>query len=437
MRTLVPVETLLDALTARQSAAEVRAVATLAALAARRGAAVYLVGGSVRDLLLGRAHVDLDLVVEADAPALARAAGRALKARVTVHTAFGTAEVAGADFRFDLVTARRETYPAPGALPVVTPATLADDLARRDFTVNAMALALSGPAAGALVDPHGGRADLAAGVLRVLHPRSFQDDATRLWRAGRYAARLDLRPDAATAALIARDRRFLATISPARVYHELTRVLDEETPERSLHLLGRWGVLRATHPALRVPAARARAFPRLRRLQPERPRAAALALLMLGRTAAEIESLIARLEPERAERAALRALPRLETTLAALLARGASPGTIAPALDRVPEAALAAIAAGRPRRPDGRIARAYLTAWRHVRPALTPARLMALGVPRGPRLGALLRLLRAARLDGRVRSLDDEERLVHTEIARAGPGDGTPAAHHGPRRSRR
>jgi tRNA nucleotidyltransferase/poly(A) polymerase len=150
--------------------------------AALDGERAYLVGGAVRDLLLGAEHPDLDLAVEGDAVELARRLG----AEPVAHERFSTATVDLDGVRVDLARTRAETYPHPGALPEVEPAPLERDLARRDFTVNAMALPLDGR--GQLVDPHGGRVDLRAGLLRVLHPGSFADDPTRALRAARYAA---------------------------------------------------------------------------------------------------------------------------------------------------------------------------------------------------------------------------------------------------------
>jgi tRNA nucleotidyltransferase (CCA-adding enzyme) len=422
MRRLRRPAALLPALRARLTERERAALHRLGAVAGAHGSGLYLVGGSVRDLLLGRRHLDLDFVVETDAIRVARAFARAAGARVVAHEAFRTAVVTAADVRFDLVTARREVYPAPGALPVVTPATLADDLARRDFTINAMALTAAGPAAGTLIDPHGGRADLAAGVLRVLHERSFQDDATRLWRAGRYVARLGLRLDPETERLAHRDRDYLDTISPARIHHEIERVLDEARPERALRWLDELGILRATFPCLACTSADAAAFPRLRRLAPREPHAAAIALLALDWEAATIAAGADRLDLDRRERTALRALPALRAALADLTARRAPPGEATERLDRLPEATIAAFAARYQRRRAGRLAYAYLDRWRHIHPLISAARLQELGVPFGPRLGEMLRLLRAARLNGVIASLDDEERLVHSEIGRTREG---------------
>jgi len=156
------------------------------------GDPVYLVGGAVRDLLLGRGRADIDLVVEGDAAVLASE----LEADVISHERFGTAKVRLDGHDVDIATARSEAYPHPGALPVVEPATLAEDLRRRDFTINAMAIPLRGEPR--LIDPHGGQADLAAKLLRVLHPRSFEDDPTRAIRAARSPSRPSSRRRAST-----------------------------------------------------------------------------------------------------------------------------------------------------------------------------------------------------------------------------------------------
>src|SRR3954452_22209108 len=140
---------------------------------AAAGTPIYLVGGAVRDLLLGQERTDLDIAVEGDASAL----GRRLGGEIRTHERFATATVHTDGLELDLATARSESYPEPGALPEVRPATLTDDLARRDFTLNAMAVPLAGDPE--LIDPHGGLADLERGTLRVLHERSFVDDPTR------------------------------------------------------------------------------------------------------------------------------------------------------------------------------------------------------------------------------------------------------------------
>lgn len=197
---------------------------------------VYLVGGAVRDLLLGRGRVDIDLVVEGDAAALAERLG----AEVTSHERFGTAKVRLNGHEIDVAGARSESYPRPGALPVVVGgADLEDDLRRRDFTINAMAIPLLGQPQ--LIDPFGGQADLAARQLRVLHDNSFADDPTRAIRAARYAARFGFGLESRTAELLrAAD---LNTVSSERREVELLRLAAERSAADGLSLLSDWGLL--------------------------------------------------------------------------------------------------------------------------------------------------------------------------------------------------
>ena len=188
---------------------------------------VHAVGGAVRDVLLGRAPREVDFVVDGDAVALARRLG----GEVTAHDRFGTATVRLGDEALDLASARTERYPRPGALPEVRlGATIADDLRRRDFTVNAIAVRL---ADGERLAVPGALDDLRAGVLRVLHEGSFEDDPTRMLRMLRYGARLGFAPDAATAAL-AREAvagGALATVSAPRLGSELALLLREPQPD--------------------------------------------------------------------------------------------------------------------------------------------------------------------------------------------------------------
>ena len=209
----------------------------LAALAGEPG--VHVVGGAVRDALRGQVPRELDLVVEGDALTVAARAAERVGGTLTVHERFGTATITAAGFAFDLAGARRERYARPGALPdVELGATLIEDLARRDFTVNAIAVSL---ADGSLTAWPGARQDLDAGVLRVLHERSFIDDPTRMLRLVRYAARLEFAPDPATEALI--EPALFATVTGDRLGNELRLLLNE--PRAALRLLERYGLGRA------------------------------------------------------------------------------------------------------------------------------------------------------------------------------------------------
>jgi len=207
----------------------------------------YLVGGAVRDLLLGVASTDIDVVVEGDGLAFARRLEAALKARALFHEKFGTAALTLKDgLVLDVVTARRETYTRGGALPDVTPATLKEDLARRDFTVNAMAIALNTAAAGKLRDDLNGARDLDAKLIRIMHEGSFTDDPTRILRAARYAVRFGFQFEALTQDCL--DQAVAAdvfrTITPARYFLELRRILEEKDPVPAMDLLASWNAVR-------------------------------------------------------------------------------------------------------------------------------------------------------------------------------------------------
>lgn len=197
---------------------------------------VYLVGGAVRDLLLGRERADVDLVVVGDAGALATRLG----AEPVEHERFATAKVELDGHQVDIASARTETYPYAGALPEVAPAsTIEADLGRRDFTINAMALPLQGQTE--LIDPLGGCTDLEAGLLRVLHSESFVDDPTRAVRAARYASRFGFKLEKETEALV--HQTGLGAVSIDRQEAELLRLAAEPAAVSGLQMVAEWGLI--------------------------------------------------------------------------------------------------------------------------------------------------------------------------------------------------
>jgi tRNA nucleotidyltransferase (CCA-adding enzyme) len=203
---------------------------------AARGREVFLVGGSVRDALLGRPMSDLDLAVDGPVEDLARR----LDPDAVLHERFGTAEAEVAGKKVDFARARSERYPSPGALPVVEPAGIEADLARRDFTINALAVSLGHP--DGILDPSGGLADLDRRVIRVIHRDSFTDDPTRALRAARYAARLGFDIDHRTAELL--PGVDLGAVSTDRLVSECVLIAGEPTALEALRLAAAWGLLR-------------------------------------------------------------------------------------------------------------------------------------------------------------------------------------------------
>jgi tRNA nucleotidyltransferase (CCA-adding enzyme) len=403
---------LLDRLHASVRPDEAAALGAVTALAEQADLAAYLVGGVVRDLLLGRASPDLDVTVEGDAPALAHRVASALGLPPPlVHPSFGTATVHGDGYHLDLITARREVYDRPGALPRVTPAALADDLARRDVTINAIAIGLTGAGRGALIDPHGGVADLERRLIRTLHARSFIDDATRLLRVARYLARFRFELDSSTAAQAHAQRGYLTTISPARVRHEFVRTFAEEHAGRSLAAIDRLRLGPELASGLRFGPSVQRAFGRWRGRYGRYEEARWL-LPIVRWPAGRIDQYADRFELIHAERRAAHALPEVRSALDRLSREAAPPSAVVAALDHLPPATVAAFAAGNPRTSRARLAARYLDTWRGVRPLLTSAALRRLGLVPGPRFGEVLRALRAARLDQPALTLDDERALV-------------------------
>ncbi len=371
---------------------------------------VSVVGGAVRDALLGRpAGSELDLVVEGDAPALARRLGRELGGRVIVHPRFGTAAVElphGA--HLDLVTARRESYSRPGALPDVTPGTLADDLARRDFTINAVARRLSGHGAGALVNPHGGVADAEAGIVRALRADAFEEDPSRLVRAARYAARLGFLLSGDTAAAAREAAPGLDPGSP-RVADELMRLAREPTAPSALALLGSLGV-----PWLSGP-----------RDAGVRDRFAAIDDALARPGAPELPAWPLRLgealDPETLAGAAVPGWARslgAEERAGAGLAERLRPGLPPSEADRLLRAAPPATAVGALARGAGAVAR-WWAGDRDREPAVRGADLVRAGVPPGPAIGRALAEVRAAVLDGRVAG-PEEQLALALRVAREG-----------------
>jgi len=349
----------------------------------------WVVGGAVRDLLLGHgAAVDLDLVVEGDAVAAAQQLAAALGGSLVSHEAFGTASVEAGGHVYDLATARAESYARPGALPDVRPGTVEEDLLRRDFTVNAIAVSFDGRVEAA---PQAFE-DLDARVLRVLHDGSFLDDPTRLLRLVRYATRLELGVEPATAALASEavEGGALATVTPTRLGSELRLLLREPSAVEALAWVARWplGV------SLSFDASLAR---RALALLPDDGRADLLLLGSACRLVAPAAlagwlDALGFLSRERDLVVGVAQADGLEGALS-----GASrPSEIAAVARGVPVEAVA-LAGALGAEPA---ARTWIEELRHVSLDIDGADLLAAGVAEGPALGRALAAALAARLDG-------------------------------------
>jgi len=368
---------------------------------------VHLVGGAVRDLLRAERPRELDVLVEGPIEPLLSALG----GEAVTHDRFGTARVSLGDARIDVARARRERYPNPGALPLVEPASVAEDLLRRDFTVNAIAVSLTD--AQMRSAPHG-EEDIARGVLRVLHNGSFHDDPTRLLRLARYAARLGFDVDGRTAELAeeARATGALRTVSGARLGAELRLALLEPDPVGALGELSRLGLLAALDPRLGFDERLAR---RALALLPEDGRLDLLLLacmLVPAASAADGEDpaqaifgLLDELEFTAGDRDRAIRAARLAPGLLTPMADADSPSRLREAVHGAPLEAIAlagSLEGAQPPSKAGAAARTWLQELRHVHLAITGDDLLSAGIPAGPEIGRRLELALRQKLDGEL-----------------------------------
>ncbi|HEV8540145.1 MAG TPA: hypothetical protein VGQ60_03185 [Nitrospiraceae bacterium] len=415
-------------------------------LADRWGASAYLVGGSVRDLLLNRSdhgHLDLDLVIEGDGIAFARAFAKSLHADVTVHPRFGTAVVTLPDgFTLDVATARTESYPHPAALPVVAPSSIQQDLHRRDVTINALAFRLNAERFGELLDVYGGHRDLHHGIIRVLHPLSFIQDPTRVFRAVRFEQRFGFRLDNKTLRLIKdaiKDKLF-DCLSPARLREELILLLSEREPRKVIARLAKLNLLQVVHPALRARGSSGKLDTLLKAVEKTldwyqvaspkwgdqkndvRPMEAWLvyfaALLEMMPDTAVRETLKQLQFAERHAEVLRLARSQSDRLLQKLSRQPAKPSTVHRVLFGLPDEALLLLLAKARRKEIKHAITAYLSEYRYVRPILTGTELKDMGLKPGPLFKKLLDRLLAAKLNGEVKTEAEERELVRRLTAK-------------------
>lgn len=378
------------------------------------GYRAYLVGGAVRDLLLGRVNLDLDLVVEGDAIKVAHELARLKKGEVIAHSRFNTAKIKWGKWIVDIAAARAESYEKPGSLPSVGASDLKSDLIRRDFTINAMAVYLDASKYGEVIDLYDGRDDLEKGLIRVLHDNSFKDDATRIWRAARYEQRLGFVIEAHTLDLVKQQIIFLDSISGDRIRHELELCLEEDRPEKVLRRADNLGLLKRICPSLKVDDGLVKIMVKARGIvQPYAPSEELyLAFLIQRLTLQELSRVIAFLKFNRQITLTLLDTVNLKNELKMLNEQDIPPSWIYRYLSPFSlNAILANLISTDIHLIQQRI-ELYLNEYRHVQPALSGEDLIEAGVPSGPQVGEILVLLREARLDGKVSTSAEELEIV-------------------------
>ncbi len=405
-------------------------------------AAIYIVGGFVRDLLLDHPSLDFDIVVEGDAIHLARALQKEFGGEVVSHSRFGTAKwtlakaktgtlisrldlpdsasPTGLPAKLDLISARTEFYEHPTALPTVERGSIKHDLHRRDFTINTLALRLDGRHYGELYDYWGGFNDLRRGLVRVLHSLSFIEDPTRLLRAVRFEQRFGFRIEDRTAQLVGEACALLKQVSGDRIRHEIQLILAESRVEAMLPRLAELGILPAIHPdlpasidvaRLDAPAAFWNLGPQVGGLPAEQ--VVAFLVWLAPLTGQQLVGVADRLRLPGSLCMFLESSIALRDRLAQHAGMvSASPSEIVALLEPFPTVVLYAVYQICADEAIRRILENYVTRWQRIQPASDGNTLREMGVPPGPRYRPILSALRSAWLDGRITSPDEEPAFI-------------------------
>lgn len=388
-------------------------------VAIRRGHKLYLAGGVVRDLLLGRTNLDLDMVAEGDAIELADELARLKNGKVIAHSRFHTAKIRWEKWSVDIATARAEGYEQPGSLPEVQPCDIQNDLIRRDFTINAMAIYLDPPSYGEVIDLFRGHEDLERGKIRVLHDYSFKDDPTRIWRAIRYEQRLGFRIEPHTLDLLKRYSSFLDTVSGDRIRHELELCLEEEQPEKILLRADELGILARICPRLSADDWLAKKISRARgMMQPYcPPEELYLGFLVYRLSKNDLEDLIAYLKFSRTVAQDLRDTLSLKKELPSLAKPVLAPSRIYHCLHNYSKNAILTNLVINDLPLIRQRIEFYLNKLRYIHTALTGDDLLQAGIASGSRIKEILEVLREARLDGKVETREEELAMIRSEIS--------------------
>jgi tRNA nucleotidyltransferase (CCA-adding enzyme) len=377
------------------------------------GYPIYIVGGVVRDLLLSRENLDLDLVIEGDAFKVAEELAGIKNEKVIARSQFNTAKIKWSKWTVDIASARSEKYETWGALPSVRPGDISSDLLRRDFTINALAIYLSPQKYGELIDLCQGREDLEKRLIRVLNDGSFKDDATRIWRAVRYEQRLGFRIEPHTLGLIQSDIAYLDSISGDRIRHELELCLEEGRPEKALMRADELGLLSRISPFLRADESLSKTLVKARGVVHSYPppEGLYLALVMMGLTQQELTKVIAYLKFNRVITKTLIDSLKLKSKLEGLNKENIPPSLIYKFLSPYSIIAILANLISSDNSLINQRIEMYLNKLRHIHPVLSGEEIIEAGVS-GPQVKKTLEVLREARLDGKISTASEELELI-------------------------
>ena len=410
--------------------------------AQQRHAGLYLVGGLVRDLMLGVPNLDIDFVVEGEAIALVEALYSRYGGSRHYHMQFGTAKWAldqaiaarlGIEYRdewpqfIDFATARSEFYKEPTALPTVRQSSIKQDLHRRDFTINSMAIRLSPDPMGDLIDFYNGERDLHQKLIRVLHSLSFVDDPTRMLRAVRFEQRLDFKIEPRTEGLLQDALPFLNRVTGERIRNELTLMIQEVYPLKGLIRLDQLGILRHISEDLKIDEWFINAYQALQKAHDNPPwqiepadetlQQQIFMLLVMKLSDDELQALAERLLIPKAYHKHLESVRLSYQTLCTYTPQ-TPPSEVVTLLETVDEDDCLLLWSVVPTAHLREMIVAFVATWRYIQPNYDGNKLIALGVERGPRIGELLRELRRAWLDNDIASVDDEDRYLKQLLGR-------------------
>ncbi len=397
-------------------------------LAEHHNVQLFLVGGVVRDLILEVNTVDLDLVVDGEPRTYLLDVREVLGATIQEYSEFGTATLHLVNgLRIDVARTRREHYPHPASLPVAEPGSLEEDLTRRDFTINTMAICMNPTAYGQLIDPHHGEDDLHHGLIRILHPDSFRDDPTRILRAARFAARYNftLEPNTREALHVALDSGMIELLTPERIRHELVLGFSEQRAVRVVELLKRWGVLPHLHPQLDTDdmnaVLSAAEWTQKMRYCVKADQWLVLVLALVGPLHhEEAQDIGTRLGLRRIEIDKLFSIKNLEKKLKVIYKKETlRPSQVSELLDGLsPEVLLYGMA--RSPQKAQKLIHHYLFHWQSVNLEMNGTVLREWGVPEGPIYAEVLSAVLAAKRDGQVSSRDEEVALARQMLSSKG-----------------
>ena len=395
-------------------------------IADRLGVNAYIVGGFVRDLIIGRKNFDVDIVVEGDATEFAKVVGRELSAKVHTFDRFKTATLAFKDgTRIDLASARTEVYRSPGALPEVESAPLKKDLFRRDFTINTLAVKINRKEFGRLIDFFGGLKDIRDRKIRVLHALSFVEDPTRILRALRFATRYRFQLGKHTEKLLkmAVERKLFKTVEGQRIYHELKQILNEENPLRVFLKMEKYGVLKELFPGITWDRRKKDLFERVRKLSiwhrlnfPDREtlyHLVYLGALFYREPYERVDEILKSLSlPQREEELLRRVLKELYPTLKELK-RAERPSEVYRLLERKPEELLLLLGAVSEEVKEKVVK--FMKESRFIKPLVGGEELKELGLKPGPIYKEILNRVKYAILDGEISAEEHQEQRSYLQ----------------------